>query len=478
MILAAAAAVSLGACANVQPADYHRDAVRQGEYLPASAENEMLARELARWAEVPAVTVVDVPASSLVPRSVAQPVPPALLAMPVSVQMTDDARTMADLAFLLAAEGVPLVVDSRDETLEEARVPLFAYSGPLAGLLAQVEAGAGVTAVGTSAGGILLTRAVHYEFPVPAQQPEAVAALIADLTAAGAVEPTWSARTSAIRYRAPVQLQADVIAPMLARARENLAQVRVQMAMVSVTGTRESARGFDWTKFRADLASKQTAEARGDEFAGAAGRMLSAVGPMVAGAGTLSAGGVVLGLAGAFDFLDKMGQAQTRQQFDLLTFSGVPVAMRDGNSIPYIESVSSTATQSTTTGSAESSTVETGSTLTLLPSADIASGLISTTVKAEFRQLVAFRELSAGADLGTLTQPETREHVVESHIVGRAGEVVILDGSRLAELSGDADSPLGVDVLAHENKDGRSASMFILLRQVVTVFRPILEEAR
>ena len=497
------AATSLSACAT-PPAAEHRDTVLQGNLLPPEEEGRAIAKELSIWERVPAVREVSIPSDAMTPRAVSNAIPASVASQRVEFEILPG-RTVEDLAFLLDAKGVRVTFDDSDAELRKVKVPFLSHAGTLGELASRLENGADVTIAPAQGGGLILTRGVRWSFRAPIQQKEMMKALSEDIAAIGAKDVLVSPRAGEIIYTASPRVQRDVVGPFLERARSNLSAVTLQVALVTVSATAKNDRGIDWGSLSAQATSKgrfdglsaapkpagsvgtgssgsgstSTDSTVTPAFPGLNGKELAAGLAGVALSGAIPVGGAVIGLSGIVKWLDTIGSAKSRQNVELSTLSGVPVSMRDGETVPYIASIG-VASIGTTNGAAgsqllgqtQSAQAESGLKIEFSPRYDDVAGLVTVEVDITAKTIVEMMKLDAGSQVGTMTQPRTQDHELKSTFALQAGEVAVVDGTRIARLTNGAEGPMGGLLLPHETANGQSQSLFVLVRPTIVRFVP------
>ncbi|KJS38097.1 MAG: hypothetical protein VR70_10920 [Rhodospirillaceae bacterium BRH_c57] len=473
---AAAACVLLAASACAPTAGEFRADTLAGKHIPKEGEYRLMRDELAAWNRIPSVSEIEIPRDALAPHPVVPPLSGEISNARIDLTLVPQA-TLEHLAFALDSSGILVSFDGEDEGLRDIRVPFLSHSGDLFSLAERLEASANVTLAHSPGGGVMLTRSTQWAFRIPIQNKELMEALSGDIQSLGATDVQISPRVGEIVYKVSPRTQRDVIGPFLTKARSNLAAVTLQVAVMTVTSTAKKERGIDWSSVDVQAVSKERVagmdSSASDAIPGLVGRAAKAGLAGIAGSGTLGVGGAVIGIAGAVKWMDSMGLAKSRQSVELTTISGVPVQMRNGNSIPYVSSVGISTNTGTnnTLGEAQTATAEDGLTVDLNPQYDDLSGLVTLDVdiKANKVELV---ELSAGQQLGTITQPKSQDHEITSNVPMRAGDVAVIDGTRVTTLQDGASGPLSGLIAPHELTNGQSMSLFILVRPTVVRFVP------
>jgi type II secretory pathway component GspD/PulD (secretin) len=139
---------------------------------------------------------------------------------------------------------------------------------------------------------------------------------------------------------------------------------------------------------------------------------------------------------------------------------------------------SSTASGGATTGSAQTDIIKSGLKLEVTPNFDAQDGSVFTQVKVDMSTLVGFRELSAGQNLGNLSQPQMKNLNFEN--VGRlnAGDTVIVGGISYDQISNNYTNFPGMEKMATGSKAqtvNRNA-IYIVVRPTVVIFTPKANE--
>lgn len=148
-------------------------------------------------------------------------------------------------------------------------------------------------------------------------------------------------------------------------------------------------------------------------------------------------------LGAMFNFLQSYGDAQTDQNVVLKTVSGKKVEFNSLIQVPYVSEIGNTSTANTqnTTASTKTEKADDGITVALTPTYDAASNVVSVDVEMSLKAVIAFNELSAGNQLGTLTQPTTANREINNTIRMRPGETVVLGGLTYNSVSDNRAGP-------------------------------------
>jgi hypothetical protein len=293
-------------------------------------------------------------------------------------------------------------------------------------------------------------------------------AVVNELIRLGARDVVGSIGAGEIFYAAHPRVNEELIEPYLRRVSNNLSEITLQVALVTVAMDKTSERGFDWSAFNLQLGNG-TGNSTDAQPQGGNGSFSSSAFKAVFNAGFKNP----LSIAGAIRFLSRVGDTSVTQNVELRTLSGAPVALRSGDNIPYVANVGTTVTgglSSSALGSTQSATLGTGITLNVDPRYDASTGIVTMDVGVKLVDLVEFVQLNAGNQIGTLSQPHTREQGLNSIIRVPAGQTTIVGGIRRDQASDSRTSPFGLWGLGSRNRERQVFWLFTIVRPVVTVY--------
>lgn len=380
------------------------------------------------------------------------------------------------------------------------------YEGTLGGLFRQVERSMGVTLWWED--GIYVSPVGRYSVMLP-QNSELMGQVVAELKAKGASNVVASLQAGTVSFVAPSALADRVIRPYLIRLGRNASEVTMQVALVSVVMNETTSRGFDWSQFNFTFGDPGTSADGGGSVGGGTGGssgvdgMYPIPGSNGGGTGTTTPLGKLfsfgkdasrfydpsarilgstrpLDITGAIKFLSTYGKTAVDQNVELRTLAGTAVNWRSGETIPYVSGVSATTSGissggiggglSGAVGAAQTEKLETGLTLDLAPNYEANGGLVTVSFKLELTELIEMVELSAGNQLGTFTQPRTREQKLDDIVRIPVGETVVLGGLRRQIASTNRNGPFSMYGLGARDKNNETQTIFIILRPTVTVY--------
>jgi len=348
-------------------------------------------------------------------------------------------------------------------------------------------------------GGLVVGDVRRYSVSVM-QNKDIVQSIVNELIKLGARDVMGSVGAGQVSYSAPPRTNGEIIEPYLRRLQGNLSEVTLQVALVTVSMTHSAEAGFDWSSLNFGYGSNVTSgstAATGNGGTGAIDPVTGLPSPStpVGGAGSANqlANGVftlnnnafnanlgdilgtgkIVSVAGAIKFLSRLGNTSVAQNVELRTLSGSPVILRSGESIPYVQNVGTTVSgglSGSALGSSQTASIGTGLTLNVDPRYDSTSGIVTMDVGLKLVDLVEFVQLNAGAQLGTLTQPRTREQGINSILRLEAGQTAILGGIRRDLSSDNRTGPLDAFAIGSRNRSREVFWLFAIVRPVVTVY--------
>ena len=298
--------------------------------------------------------------------------------------------------------------------------------------------------------------------------------VVNELIRLGARDVVGSIGAGQIFYAAAPRVNAELIEPYLRRVSTNLSEITLQVALVTVAMTKNAERGFDWSSFNLQLGNGTATNGGATPDSGFdrnTGNFSSGAFRATFGVGLANP----LTVAGAIRFLSRVGDTSVTQNVELRTLSGAPVALRSGENIPYVQNVGSNIVGGLgggagISGSTQTASLGTGITLNVDPRYDASSGIVTMDVGVKLVDLVEFVQLSAGNQVGTISQPRTREQGLNSIIRVPAGQTTIVGGIRRDQASDNRTAPLGLWGIGSRTRDRNVFWLFTIVRPVVTVY--------
>lgn len=463
--------------------------------------NETKASTAARFTEDagPGVTRVRVPGSSMESVSIRQPVSASLRSRPIEVNFPAQTATMGDLVDSLTLSDVQIAYRFSDGGVGSlARVlPFTRFKGTLGGLLDALKTGMGLV-TWQEGDLVFLSDSDRYAVTLP-QNAEVLSDVAASISALGATQVVTSADGGKIIYAATPTAQAEVIGPFLKRIARNLSTINLQVAVVNLSMTDNSTQGFDWSSFSTLVDTREEAGSLAggadpdnqfpgsilpDPKNGAAGNVFDLTGSSLF-LGTTSIGEIfgtkaVASVTAAVGYLSTFGNASVSQNVEMKTLSGKPVQFRSGQEIPYVKGVEAVASEGAVTGSATTDKVQTGLTVNMLPRYDSDSNVLTIDVSMDLTEVIEFVDLSAGNQVGTITQPRTQTQTLNDIVQMRAGQTAVIGGLQYDREDYHGNEPTALRdtlkrnsmAIGKRSKDVTRQSLFVILRPTVTVYEP------
>lgn len=456
-----------------------------------------------------AIERIKVPSSSMKAVSVGGPLPSHIASMPIDIKFPGQHdATLSSLVQTLSAVNLQVAFQwsnpTQGEDILKRKLPFLSFEGTVGELVSSLRTGLGIVTWYEN-GLIYISNQERYAITLP-QNKDVMSAVADEIKSLGAGNVVTSLRGGKIIYTASPTTQDQVIGPFLERMRRNLAVVNLQVAVVSLALNDSSDSGFDWNAFSVafDSTGKGIKEATGsdaakstkakadddgdDDAGGEAGDMIGEA--IKLGATGLSLNKTNLGnvfgtygaltVAGALNFLSNFGTTNVTQNVSLKTLSGSVVKLQSGQEVPYVKGVSNTSNGDNTTGSTETETVETGLTIEMSPQYDSDAELVTVDVDVKLDAILDFVELSAGKEIGSITQPLVQKQNMNDIVRVQAGKTVVIGG-----LQYDSDSQNGVEpafIRKQLQKQGKGLTggsrsqqvtrnaLFIILRPTITVY--------
>ena len=501
--------------------------------FPDGYEKPLVAKDIRKqkrdeWSDLPAVTFVQSVAGQAVRKY--DEIPAALLQKPINIKFDRTMQpTLSDVTFALGQQGFRLVSRLKDETMKQAWTIRSDESEHTVGdVLTDIAATYNVAAEYRQ-GTIYLVESNKYSAALP-QHKEFMDTVAKALKDMGATDVRADVLAGLVYYNAKPE-QAEYFSDYLSAISKNAAMVTLQVAVLTVGSDRGLNQGFDWSQLGVGHASGGMKQNLATLFANNQNSNSSGLSPnqstntttqsgtngtngtsngtngttststsgsttgtatdAAAQAAKIVTGGLLsftgasgfgaqfgnnaFSLTAAIQALSTYGDARTEQNVILGTLSGQVVKINSGDDIPYVKSIgAATASGGATTGSSQTDTIKSGLKLELTPNFNATDGTVVTTVKVDMSTLVGFRELSAGINLGTMSEPQMKNLGFEN--VGRlsAGETLVMGGITYDQISNDYTNFPGLEKLPLGSKTAKTTrtAMYIVVRPTVVVFTP------
>jgi len=439
----------------------------------------------------------------------------------ISLSLNNKAR-LSDLAAILGKMGMPIFMPSAGIAGKTLSIP--AYHGTVGDLLASVSRLENVFFV-WDGHGLLIQPDARFIASIP-QVKELVGRVKTTLGEMGAKDVSANQQAGTVYFSAdPDNLQA--IKRYLASLDHNAALISLRVAVINVQLNNSQDTGIDWGALEAaastallpgglsSLASAIPSSNGGGAFSappvaspststnttanpgtnttanpGTTGG--TSVTPSTGTGSAASPSGTTLVLTGSgaqltisnpsfsfsgiLQFLETYGKTSTVQNVLLNTLGGTPVELKNDTEVPYVSSVGvggvGSGNSNTTVGTASTSNANSGIQIKLDPYYNYKTGLVTIKVKLQVDSVLGFNQLSAGSQLGNLTQPTTQNEKLTNIVQSLPGQTTILGGLRYKTLS---DNKQGIPWLANHglaSKDYQltDEQMIIVLRPTLTLY--------
>lgn len=441
------------------------------------------------WEAVPSRINVPVGRNSVIQSSL--PVPEAIRSRRIELG-TMMHSTVGDLATLLNVAGIQTMLDASDEKLADRKIFLPEYKGSAGRLMSALEH-ANDIAFEWRGDVVVISPGMRYMVSLP-QNDDVIKRVEAEIKALGATDIVGSLGSAMVSFRAsPARL--SMIQETIDRSIKNAAMVGLQVAVITVGLDRNVKTGIDWGKLQMTFGSiANPAQLLSDAVTGATSAPItvspdggveiptSSYNQAATGVAARLAGQNVMfgvreghfSLQGLVNALSSYGDTRTTQNLLLRTLSGNAIKIRSGESVPYVSgvSVSSTNNSDSLLGSAEVSKAETGITLEIDPSYDSRMDVVGMKIDIELSSNLGFVNLSAGTQVGSLTQPNIQEQSFNNFARIKAGETVVLGGIVYDSVTDNRNTLAGLERLKIGSKDEvfKRSALLVVIRPSVTTY--------
>lgn len=446
------------------------------------------------------------------PIKVIQPtdIPQEILNKKIEISLSGEAK-IADLPNLLEEFGIYLVA-TEDVDLDKT-IYLNNFKGTVEDLF-QIIGSINNLSFNYQRNNIIsIDLTSDYVIDIP-QNADIISEMETAITPLGAQDIQSSIVGGTIMYKA-TYLANQKIEKYVTRFSKNASVIGLQVAVMTVQLDKDSEKGFDWSKLNASIGNSNILKSETDTSTGTTGGVTGGTGTGTGTAADTSAADALKGstygtslknlqtlgaftgtastlraLNGTFDitavinYLSTYGQTKTNQSVSMKTLSGKEVTLKSVQTIPYVSGINNTSGYGgSSNGSSngygggvssgtETDEIEIGLTLDMTPYYDSDSGIVTVELELELSSLIAFIELSAGNQIGKLTQPQTQEQNFTNFMKLKAGESSIIGGVTYEQVSDNRNSIsyLETSKIASQNQKVSKNAVFIMLRPTVTMF--------
>lgn len=441
------------------------------------------------WGSSPAVTWEDTKGIS----TIAVPgILPLDIANKVVVATTDESHTIRDLMNALGEYGVPSIVT--DPEIANRVVPITGYRGTVGKLLDAISTGMEISFTWKDSVLMVGPRG-SYVYSV-VQDPAVLTKITEDLTSLGAENISASSTTGLLAFDAAFRSD-RMIKRYMDRVVDGMGTINLQVSVLTVSLNRSLKKGFDWSSLLVDYrGGLDRVSSDSDTPTDNDGTPTTPTDGVVDAFGNglkASVDGGLAGLAietgkftmsGLFSALSEYGETSTSQNVILKTLPSSEVVIRSGNSIPYVSGISVSGSGLNTgvsggglsnnlLGGVQTETVETGITARITPNLDVESLIATLNVELEVKSVVEFVNLSAGNQVGALSQPNVQEQSFNDIARLRLGDTVVLGGIVYEQQTDNRNTLPGAEDLkiGFSDKNTKREAMFIVIRPTANLYR-------
>lgn len=445
------------------------------------------------------------------------------------LQLTlEPGASVNDVVAILGEMGVPIIISDEQAASKAFYLPRF--NGTLGTLLKAITRATDVWFTWQD-GSVLATSTERIAVSVP-QDNTFSDVLVKGLESLGVKSHavTWQAGMATLDV---TPSQFSKVRQYLSRMTKNSAFVTLQVAVVNVTLNQNVKQGIDWEKLQLSALKggtpKQFNSAKQDYspqqniggtngmsydgqggFGNSGGYQApsnsaegsspsasgSKVSDLIGTAAQLAVSGTGLeglifgsrfSFSGMFNYLQTYGDAETKQNVILKTVAGNPVEFKSLTQIPYVSEIGVTSNSgyyngsngsNSSLGSSQTDKADDGIEVKMTPTYDAAANTVTVDLALSIKAVVAFNELSAGNQIGKMTQPTTAERSFTDILRMRPGQTVVVGGLTYDSISNNNGSPLFLQGTSLESQSLKldRQSMFIVVRSSVVRIGQLEEE--
>lgn len=422
-------------------------------------------------------------------------IPASVYNKKISISMNGEISIKDLMVGISKKTGIPTIISNEEVGENGVLVPEF--SGKLGDLLSSIEKTKNVS-FSWASGVLVLDLDSQYIVSLP-QDKDLLDDVAKELSKLGAKEIQSSVNAGLISYKTSSSDQ-DGINEYLERLSKNAALITVQVMIINVKLDKDRKTGFDWSSFQMRLGDvglyktetdaannlNNTNGGNGNNSGngnnnGAAGVLADAV--TEGTYGSLTGNGLgfralssAVDITGLFNLLSTYGQTKTTQDTSLKAISGSEVKIVSGQVVPYVSNINVATTGGSydgALGGVQTSKEETGINLKMFPYYEADTKLVTIKIDLSLKSILAFVKLSAGNQIGSLTQPSTQKQEFNSTVRVPVGDSVILGGITYESVEDNRDSLSEfeeMDIASQKLKVSNN-SVFVLLRPTVVIYK-------
>lgn len=415
--------------------------------------------------------------------------------------------TVQDLVAALAAQGIPIIIADKDAGGRPFYLPR--YEGSVGNLVQAI--GRTVDVFFSWHNGLVAVQTKE-RFVVSIPQEEKLAeAVKSGVVELGGVAVSHSGAGMLVFDSSPSSF--EQIKLFIERLTNNSALVTLEVALLTVSLNDDMRRGVDWESFTLTLGKNSASRLAGlgddtdtgtdtgtgtgtgtgtdtgtDTGTGDGTGTLPAPGAPLTSFANLAGGslsgsifGNYISVSSVLNLLDKYGATETLQHVRTKTLTGHEAELSSVTEIPYIKSVGATSSAGTgsavVTGSSESAIATDGITFKLLPTYDRDANTVTVSLDLSVNSVIGFNTLSAGNQIGELTQPTTAKRTLNDILRLRPGQTAVIGGVIFETLADTRTALGGLRGLEGRVLSKKRQELFIVVRPTVSQFGRLEQRA-
>lgn len=393
-------------------------------------------------------------------------------------------ETFEDLIFSLKGYGLNLYISEEAiGNISSSVLKLNTFNGNVGELFSIIEKVHNVSFNFQSDKNIILEQNSLFLSPVP-QDEDAAKELVSTIESLGGKNVNYSLASGFMMYKAS-NTDYETIAEYLIHYYKNFATIKLQVAVITVTMSKDRNTGFDWGQLQAsigNLSLNKAVDSIGDAVGDVATTPLgSNLKDLTAlGSITSESGGALLqkgdlDVKAVFNLLSKYGKTTATQSIFLETISGKKLELVNTKEVPYTSNINSSisSTNNTTNASGfNTASEQEGLNIKFSPYFNFTKNTVTMSLEMDLKTITGFKQLNAGNGNGTVEQPETQQQKFNSVVEIIPGSAHLVGGI-MYEL--DKDNRENINFLdsfdtASQKTTKSNNALFILLRPTVTIY--------
>jgi hypothetical protein len=222
--------------------------------LPARSfvkSDEAVKQREAEWDNKPAITTVRLPGRFFLAQPLHAAPPLAIANKRLDINMPGGAATLDDLITILESQGISVSYswDSANnaDDIGARRLPFRRFQGTVNELLSRLQMGMSLASWWNN-NTLYVSPLQRYTVKIP-QNDDIMNEVVGQLETFGATDIMSSLLAGQVSYSASPEANEELISPFLKRIGLNMSEITLQVALVRVEMDEAARRGFDWSSF-------------------------------------------------------------------------------------------------------------------------------------------------------------------------------------------------------------------------------------